>query len=195
MAEYNVALKTGDIALYRRDGLIGTMITWFTGGDKSHAGIILVDGGRHYVLDARSPHVDVRPISVDVSDGYTIKVARAPKYVQWREPALLDFAYQIEGAAHYATWKMLANIWTEWFGCPDGLLDPVEIPNRFHCSELASCCCRLFGWMDAGLPEPIEIPYDPCPGRPDRYTTPRDLDDRSSLVTVTDRLGFAGAKE
>lgn len=175
MTTYNVELATGQVALYERSGLVGWGITLVTGGNKSHAGLIIVDGGRHYVLDARKPYCDVRPISADVRHGARIKIARLPYGCEWDAAGLADFAYQIEGYAPYATRKMLRNAWTETFGV-GSLPDPEGIPSRFMCSELVSCLCRLFASVD------------PCPTRPDRYTTPDDLDRKSSLVTVTDRL-------
>lgn len=187
MANYSCDLKTGDVLLYRHRSLIGWLITLFTGGEMSHAGIVIADGERHYVLDATLPHVDVRPVSVDVADGCSIKVLRAPECIHWAPNRLSNFAYAIEGTTHYATCRMLACAWTEIFGVPDGLLDPDEIPKRFMCSELVSRCCRMFSWWEIA---DDSISYDPCPDRPDRYTTPRDLND-SSLVTVCEKLAFA----
>ena len=190
MMKYNINLQTGDIALYRRRGLLGWLITWWTGGDKSHAGIVIVDGDRHYILDARAPAVDMRPISVDVRNGSHITIKRSLPGIRWDADALMLFAYHMEGATRYATLKMLSNMWTEVFGCPQGLLDPADVPARFHCSELASRICRMFArWSDTGED------FDPCPQRPDRYTTPDDLDRKSSLVTLTDRLAIVEAAE
>lgn len=181
MSRYNADLKTGDILLYRRRGVVGRLITLFTGGQWSHAGLAIVDGGRHYVLDARQPVCDVRPISVDVRAGCAIKVLRVPPDFAWAEQDVAEFAYRIEGYTPYGVGKLLANAWTAIMGVPDGLLDPDVLPTRFICSELVSRCCRMF----AGL--------DPCAARPDRYTTPRDLSESPCLWTVTERLELEAA--
>ncbi len=195
MTTYNIQLRTGQVALYVASGIIGRLIAlvdrfpaalWMR--TKSHGGLIIVDGGRHYVLDARKPYVDVRPISADVLHGYRIKIASAPEGVVWNEQGLIDFAYAVEGKAPYATWRMLSNIWTEVFGCPTGLPDHAKLPNNYHCTELVSWLCWLFArWADTGMP------YDPLLTKPHHYTTPDDLDRRSSLVTLTDRLAIVEA--
>jgi len=181
MSRYNADLKTGDILLYRSRGVVGRLITLFTGGAFSHAGLAIVDGGRRYVLDARAPVCDVRPVSVDVRAGDSIRVMRLPADIAWDAASLADFAYEVEGYAPYGVAKLLANAWTAMFGVPDGLLDPCGVPRRFICSELVSRCCRMF----AGV--------DPCVERPDRYTTPRDLSESPCLWTVTERLELEAA--
>lgn len=179
MATYNCTLRTGDVLLYQRTGILGWAITAWTGGDRSHAGVVLNGWGRHWVCDAAVTGISLRPVSSDLLTGGIIRVRRIPEGVTVTpdmERRLADFAISRVGVCPYGTGKMLANAWTEVFGVPPEAKDPAETPGSAMCSEWVSLLLRGYYGVD------------PCPAWPDRFTTPDDLDRKSKLVTVCDAL-------
>jgi len=179
MSTYNIELRTGDVLLYQRAGAIGWLITKVTGGDRSHAGIVLVGWERNWVCDAAATGIDLRPVSNDLDTGSRIAVYRVPDTVPWEGIALrrlTAFAISKVGVYRYGLRKMLRNAWTEVFGVPPGAKDPDDMPTKAMCSEWVSLLLRAFA------------DFDPCPKWPDRFTTPDDLARKSDLVCVCESL-------
>ena len=181
MSTYNIdgALRTGDVAIYKRSGPVGWLITTFTGGDRSHAGIILCGWNRHWVCAAKGGGIELRPLSNDIATGSIIRVRRVPDDVDVTPDMafrLASFAVSKVGVYKYGLRKMLMNAVTETVGVPAWARDPQKTPTKAMCSEWVSLLLRAY------------YAFDPCPKWPDRYTTPDDLDRKSGLVTVCDHL-------
>ena len=190
---YNVELETLDCLCYYRtkypwQGPLGWGISLWTRSDKVHAGWVLKEDGRVLVCDATGDYVDVRPVSADLLHGRRIKVLRMPNLTIPDPHALTRFAHESWGVMKYGYAKFFLNAFAEIFGQPWST-DPKKAPKRVVCSEFVSLTLRKYGRIPVNGGS--EMAADPCPHFADTFTTPRDLDKKSRLVTVTDMLTIA----
>ena len=190
MGRYSCELRTGDVLLFGRQGLMGRLITLFTGGDKSHAELVVVEGGRTWSVGAHSDGVWCRPVSSLLLRGERITVRRVPDGLPapsgWRT-RLVRLALSTVGVWRYnfriflrcAAWETLGApaFDPDWGGLTDDEL--ARRVRRVMCSQFVS-------WMLRRTAK-----CDPCPGWADRATTPDDLDQGEPacrLVTVAEAL-------
>lgn len=181
MHQYSATLETGDVLLFKRGGVLGWGITLFTGGECCHAEIVVNGWGRHWSIGAGATGIAMRPVSSLLLTKERLRVRRIPEAHTppdgWRD-ALTEFAIAAVGVWEYDFAAFAGNAFAALFG-PPSKRDPSKMPNRVICSEWCSLLLRQFAR------------FDPCPERPDKWTTPNDLDTKSRLVTVCDELRFA----
>lgn len=178
MATYNAALETGDVLLFKRRGAIGWGITMFTGGDRSHAEIVVNGWGRHWSIGANASGMTMRPVSNLLQKGEHLRVRRIPADYEtppgWQDE-LTVCAIDAVGVVGYHYGKLFANAFPYLFQA-QSRRDASKIPRRVICSEWCSVLLCQFAH------------FDPCPQCEDQWTRPDDLDRKSQLVLVCDDL-------
>jgi hypothetical protein len=180
-ASYNVVLETGDVLLFKRRGVVGWGITLFTGGDRCHAEIAVNGWGRHWSIGANATGMTMRPVSNLLRTDEFLRVRRIPASYEptptWQEE-LTECAIGAVGVVRYDYAKLFANAFPNLFR-QGRRSDPGDMPRGVICSEWCSLLLRQIA------------KFDPCPQCQDQWTKPDDLDRKSRLVTVCDKLVVA----
>ena len=174
--------QTGDVLLYHRQTLIGGVITAVTGGDRSHAGIVVVEPGRAWYVGAEAAGIVARPLANEIKCGSRIKVRRVrypnvhPGPDGW-EKALADAALNVVGLVRYSYEGFFAGLYYQLVD-PNAKPDPRCVPDKMMCSQFASMLLRVYR------------KYDPCAGATDAGTSPNDLDEALYLETACEELAL-----
>lgn len=180
-----------DVALYRiRSYLPWSASPWIslaTWSDKVHAGIIIkgkLEGSdiiRNLVCDATVHKIDVRPLSSDVLNGNSIRILRIPEIhimPQLSNVQLAKWVWEHWGYTKYSFKDLFTNLWVEIVG-PGSPDDPPGVPVKYMCSQMVSYLLRCYGM------------FDPCPQFRDAVTAPADLDRKSRLIPICEKVTLA----